>query len=142
MTCVARNKYLLPIPLDNLISIDTHSSPAHLGRLENAVDFVAPENTIVLAGCREQSRTVKDDSDIGGPSVNFWDYSNFISIKHQNEEYSRYDHLVCGSSKVRVGEMVTTGQEIAKVGMTGFTFLPHLHFQVFVFTGPNVWEDY
>ena len=34
------------------------------------------------------------------------------------------------------------GQEIAKVGMTGFTYLPHLHFQVFVFTGPNLWEDY
>ena len=49
MVYVARNKYLPPIPLDNLISTDTHSSPAHLGRLENAVDFVAPENTTILA---------------------------------------------------------------------------------------------
>ena len=43
MTCVARNKYQLPISRDNLISIDTHSSPAHSGKLENAVDFVASE---------------------------------------------------------------------------------------------------
>ena len=49
MTYVARNKYQLPIPFDKLVSVDTHSSPAHLGKLENAVDFVASENTIVLA---------------------------------------------------------------------------------------------
>jgi len=49
MIYVARNKYQLPISLDNLISIDSHSSPAHLGKLENAVDFVALENTTVLA---------------------------------------------------------------------------------------------
>ena len=46
MTYVARNKYQLPISLDKLVSIDTHSSPAHFGKLENAVDFVASENTI------------------------------------------------------------------------------------------------
>jgi len=142
MTYVARNKYQLPISLDNLISIDTHSSPAHFERLKNAVDFIAPENTTVLAAARGTVTYVKDDSEIGGPSVSFWDYSNFISIKHQNEEYTRYDHLAFGSSKVRVGEIVSAGQEIAKVGMTGFTYLPHLHFQVFVFTGPNLFEDY
>jgi murein DD-endopeptidase MepM/ murein hydrolase activator NlpD len=142
MTYVARNKYQLPIPLDRLISIDTHSSPAHSGKLENAVDFVAPEDTIVLAAAEGTVMYVKDDSDIGEPLINFWNYSNFISLKHQNEEYTRYDHLAFGSSKVRVGEIVTAGQEIAKIGMTGYTYLPHLHFQVFVFTGPNLWEDY
>ena len=142
MTYVARNRYQLPISLDNLISIDTHSSPAHLGRLENAVDFVAPENTIGTSPAEGTVTYVKDDSGIGGPSVNFWAYSNFISIKHQNEEYTRYDHLAFGSSRVKVGDIVSAGQEIAKIGMTGFTYLPHLHFQVFVFTGPNLWEDY
>jgi murein DD-endopeptidase MepM/ murein hydrolase activator NlpD len=142
MAYVARNKYQLPISLDNLISIETHSSPAHSGKLENAVDFVASENTVVLAAAEGTITYVKDDSYIGGPSLNFWDYSNFISIKHQNEEYTRYDHLAFGSSKVRVGEIVMAGQEIAEVGMTGYTYLPHLHFQVFVFTGPNLWEDY
>jgi murein DD-endopeptidase MepM/ murein hydrolase activator NlpD len=38
------------------------------------------------------------------------------------------------SSKVKVGQAVSEGQEIAKVGMTGYTFRPHLHFQVFIFT--------
>ena len=142
MANVTRNKYQLPIPLDKLISIDTDSSPAHAGKLENAIDFVAPENTIVLAAAEGTVTYVKDYSYIGGSSVTFWDYSNFISIKHQNEEYTRYDHLAFGSSKVSVGDIVIAGQEIAKVGMTGYTYLPHLHFQVFVFTGPNLWEDY
>ena len=26
--------------------------------------------------------------------------------------------------------------------MTGYTFIPHLHFQIFIFTGPNIWTDY
>jgi hypothetical protein len=26
--------------------------------------------------------------------------------------------------------------------MTGFTYLPHLHFQVFVITGPDFWNDF
>ena len=139
MAYVATNKYQLPIPLDKLTRIDTHSSPVHAGKLENAIDF-ASENITVLAAAPGTVTYVKKDSDIGGPSVNFWDYSNFISIKHQNEEYTRYDHRACGSRKVRVGDIVKAGQEIAKVGMTGSR--AHLHFQVFIFTGPNLWEDY
>jgi murein DD-endopeptidase MepM/ murein hydrolase activator NlpD len=114
MAYVARNKYQLPISLDNLISIETHSSPAHSGKLENAVDFVASENTVVLAAAEGTITYVKDDSYIGGPSVNFWDYSNFISIKHQNEEYTRYDHLAFGSSKVRVGEIVRAVKKLRR----------------------------
>jgi murein DD-endopeptidase MepM/ murein hydrolase activator NlpD len=142
MEFVTRNQYQLPIPYETLISIDTDSSPAHWGKLGNAVDFIAPLNTPVLASADGVVTYVKDDSDIGGPSVNFWDYSNFISIRHQHEEYTRYDHLAVGSSKVKVGEIVKVGQTIGRVGMTGYTYLPHLHFQVFVFTGPNLWEDY
>jgi hypothetical protein len=26
--------------------------------------------------------------------------------------------------------------------MTGYMFIPHLHFQVFVITGINIWIDY
>ena len=55
---------------------------------------------------------------------------------------SRYDHLEYGSAKVRVGQQVRAGQEIAKVGMTGYTYIPHLHFHVFVFTGYNIWTDF
>jgi hypothetical protein len=42
----------------------------------------------------------------------------------------------------RFGQHVRAGEEIAKVGMTGYTYLPHLHFQVFVVTGFNMWTDF
>ena len=61
---------------------------------------------------------------------------------HANEEYSRYNHLAPQSSKVKVGQAVSEGQEIAKVGMTGYTFHPHLHFQVFIFNGTHSWIDF
>jgi murein DD-endopeptidase MepM/ murein hydrolase activator NlpD len=61
---------------------------------------------------------------------------------HKNNEFSRYDHLTFKSSNVKVGQFVKKGQKIAEVGMTGYTFIPHLHFQIFIFTGPYIWTDY
>ena len=52
------------------------------------------------------------------------------------------DHLDYHSSKVKQGQRVYAGQEIAKVGMTGYTYIPHLHFQIFSFTGRNIWTDF
>jgi len=41
-----------------------------------------------------------------------------------------YAHLYPNSSKVKVGDMVTSGQELAGVGTTGYSTGPHLHYQV------------
>jgi murein DD-endopeptidase MepM/ murein hydrolase activator NlpD len=138
----AVNHYLLPVPKDALQRIDKTSSPAHTGRLKHAIDFIVAQNTPVLAAADGIVTFVRDDSYTGGPSIEYWYNSNFIVIQHANGEYSRYDHLAERSSRVRVGQHVKAGQAIAKVGMTGFTFMPHLHFQVFIFTGENIWMDF
>ncbi len=44
----AKNVYTIPIPREMLQRID-RSSPAHVGKLQNAVDFIAPKGTPVLA---------------------------------------------------------------------------------------------
>jgi murein DD-endopeptidase MepM/ murein hydrolase activator NlpD len=136
------NKYKLPVPKDLLQRVDRTSSPAHLGKLRNAIDLIVDKDTPVLAAADGMVTFVKDISDIGGPNPAYWEYTNFIVIMHSNGEYSRYDHLSYNSSKVIVGQHVIAGEEIAKVGMTGYTYLPHLHFQVFVFTGSNMWTDF
>jgi murein DD-endopeptidase MepM/ murein hydrolase activator NlpD len=138
----AINKYKLPVPKDLLQRIDRSSSPAHVGKLRNAIDFIADKGTPVLAADDGIIIFVKDSSNIGGSDPMYWRHTNFIVIMHSNGEYSRYDHLSYGSSKVKVGQHVRAGEEIAKVGMTGYTYLPHLHFQVFVFTGSNMWTDF
>lgn len=74
--------------------------------------------------------------------MEYWLDSNFIVLKHRRGEYSRYDHLAHKSAMVGVGQSVKKGEIIGRVGMTGFTYLPHLHFQVFVLTGSNPWTDF
>jgi murein DD-endopeptidase MepM/ murein hydrolase activator NlpD len=142
MSNYAVNRYELPVPKDLLKCIDRTSSPAHLGQLRNAIDFIVDEEIPVLAAADGMVTFVNDSSYIGGSSPMYWNYTNFIVIMHPSGEYSRYDHLSCNSSKVRVGQDIKTGEEIARVGMTGFTYVPHLHFQVFVVTGINMWTDF
>ena len=55
---------------------------------------------------------------------------NYITIKHQNGEYSTICHIKKGTFKVKEGEFVKEGQVIAKVGNSGNTMGPHIHFQV------------
>ena len=139
---IALNRYHLPVPKYSIQRIDRKTSPAHIGKLRNAIDFVVPEYTSVLAAADGIITFVKDDSKIGGPNPAYWNFSNFISIMHDNNEWSRYDHLRSNSSNIKQGQRVQQGQKIAKVGMTGYTYIPHLHFQIFIFTGPNIWTDF
>ncbi len=55
---------------------------------------------------------------------------NHIVLKHANEEYSFYGHLITDSITIRKGDRVKQGQVIAKVGHTGMSGCPHLHFQL------------
>ena len=56
------------------------------------------------------------------------DYGNMIEIDHGNGLVSRYAHA--SQRLVKLGDVVLKGQEIAKVGSTGHSTGPHLHFEV------------
>lgn len=53
---------------------------------------------------------------------------NYIVIDHGNKKGSLYQHLQ--SFSVKVGQTVNQGQEIAKMGSTGVSTGPHLHFEI------------
>ncbi|MCL2766329.1 MAG: M23 family metallopeptidase, partial [Peptococcaceae bacterium] len=54
-------------------------------------------------------------------------YGNYVSVKDQFNEYS-YAHL--NSISVRTGQEVSVGTELGKVGSTGISTGPHLHFEI------------
>lgn len=55
---------------------------------------------------------------------------NHVIIQHENGEFSFYLHMKTGSVIVKVGDVVSKGQEIGKLGNSGNSTEPHLHFHV------------
>jgi len=55
-------------------------------------------------------------------------YGNIIQIKHNKEYVTAYAHL--SAMNVKVGQHVRQNQLIGKVGRTGRTTGPHLHYEV------------
>jgi len=69
-----------------------------------------------------------EDNPIGQVNTqNNW--GNVIIIWHYGNYYSALCHLKKGTIKVNEGEIVRRGQIIAKVGNSGRSPVPHLHFQ-------------
>ncbi len=66
-------------------------------------------------------RVSQDSKDVRG---------NYIVIKAEHSEYVTLCHIKKGSFKVKEGDIVKQGQEIAKVGNSGRTKGAHIHMQV------------
>lgn len=62
-------------------------------------------------------------------------YGNFVVIDHGNGEMSVLAHLRQGSVAVRVGDAVGQGDVVARVGSSGSSLFPHLHYQLVTGTG-------
>ncbi|RAX56128.1 peptidoglycan DD-metalloendopeptidase family protein [Helicobacter sp. 10-6591] len=85
------------------------------------VDYAAPKGTkVVSAGNGVVSFVGKK----GG-------YGNVIEIRHENGLKTIYAHLDSFAPGMQSGRPVKRGQYIAKVGSTGLSTGPHLHFGVY-----------
>jgi murein DD-endopeptidase MepM/ murein hydrolase activator NlpD len=108
---------------------------SHKERTRNAVDFIIPEGTPILAARPGIVVRVKSDSKIGGPNPKFFGKGNFITIVHKDGTFADYLHLKYKGVKVKVGDHVKQGQVIGHSGNTGWSMAPHLHFIVWKFVG-------
>jgi murein DD-endopeptidase MepM/ murein hydrolase activator NlpD len=110
---------------DVLAAADGKVVAAVDGMLEDTAVLKRPGESDDAYGARVQQYQAgllaKGEDALGG---------NFVMIDHGNNEYSLYAHLRTGSVKVTVGETVKAGQPIGKLGSSGNSSEPHLHFQV------------
>jgi murein DD-endopeptidase MepM/ murein hydrolase activator NlpD len=90
------------------------------GRLafHSGIDYAAPHGSKVLSA---GAGTVTFVGQISG-------YGNVVEVTHINGLVTRYGHL--SSFLAKEGQKVTTGTPIARVGSTGRSTGPHLHFEV------------
>ena len=84
----------------------------------SGLDFAAPQGTTVLSAGKGVVSFVGTRSG----------YGNVVEVTHANGLISRYAHLSGFLSEE--GQAVNTGTPIAKVGSTGRSTGPHLHFEV------------
>jgi murein DD-endopeptidase MepM/ murein hydrolase activator NlpD len=93
------------------------SQEAH-ARQHKGVDIAAPMGTPVTAAAEG---VVTAAGRNGG-------YGNFVEVRHPNGLRTFYAHL--SRIDVRAGSRVEAGQGIGRVGSTGYSTGPHLHFEV------------
>ena len=107
----------------------------HHGDGMYAVDFSMDEGTPVVSFKPGVIMDIKEDSDTNciddGIELEDCTHANFVKIDHGDFTFSTYHHLEQWSVEVEVGEIVGWGHQIGKVGNTGYSTGPHLHFEVF-----------
>jgi len=86
-------------------------------RRHEGIDYAADVGTPVMAA---GDGVVRQAGRAGG-------YGNLVEIRHANGIVTRYGHL--SRILTRSGARVTQGQVIGRVGATGLTTGPHLHYE-------------
>jgi len=126
-------QYQLPLPYGKnkrfRISQGFKGKYSHSGRGNRyAVDIAMPVGEpvrVVKAGVVADGR---DDFSIGGAANYFLDKANHVTVMHDDGTYGIYAHILYGSMAVEIGERVLPGQVLARIGNTGYSTGPHLHF--------------
>ncbi|MBF0183674.1 MAG: peptidoglycan DD-metalloendopeptidase family protein [Magnetococcales bacterium] len=95
-------------------------------RAHKGVDYAAPQGTPVRAS--------------GDGRVTFigrkGDYGQMITVRHNDTYSTAYAHLSAFNRNLRVGSPVKQGDVIGRVGTTGASTGPHLHYEVRVHDEP------
>ena len=66
----------------------------------------------------------------GAPNIANIECGNGVVIDHGGGWETQYCHMARGSLQVKVGDRVSAGQALGKVGLSGDTEFPHLHITV------------
>jgi murein DD-endopeptidase MepM/ murein hydrolase activator NlpD len=106
-----------PVVRPTVGSVSSEYGP-RWGTMHKGIDFAAPMGAPVRAAV---GGTVKSAGWNGG-------YGNVVEIDHGNGTTTLYAHN--SAMNVQPGQRVQAGDVIAKIGSTGHSTGPHLHFEV------------
>lgn len=85
-----------------------------------------------------------DATDLGQVEKQYGEHvridGNHVLIRHASGELSLYAHLFKNSVCVKARETVRAGQQVGRVGSSGSSYLPHLHFHAMLngIEGPGI----
>jgi murein DD-endopeptidase MepM/ murein hydrolase activator NlpD len=97
-------------------------NPFHKGTYHHeGIDFIASRDASVFATASGKVISVRKSDMPAGEG-------NSIEIDHGNGFKTRYTHL--GNMHVKRGSLVSKGQVIAQVGISGGSAAPHLHYEI------------
>jgi murein DD-endopeptidase MepM/ murein hydrolase activator NlpD len=88
------------------------------GHFHGGIDMAAPAGTAVHAAAAGRASVAWSPAG----------YGRFVVVQHGGGIATLYGHL--DSTALRSGDAVEAGQEIGRVGSTGLSTGPHLHFEV------------
>ena len=108
----------------------SHKTGSHVGKGALAWDFAMPVGTPIIAPAAGTIRAVRQDSTRYGCDSSYAYDANYVILAFDDGTELLFLHLQANSSPLSVGDRVRAGDMIGKVGMSGWTCGPHLHFQV------------
>ncbi len=97
------------------------SKKAYASGKHNGIDFAGPYGTAIYAAASGKV--------IGTGNLGKYAYGRWVAIDHGNGMVTLYGHM--SSAGVTNGEKVDKGDQIGKIGSTGYSTGNHLHFTVF-----------
>ncbi len=112
--------FRIPLPAGVLTSSYgmRHSPIDGVHRMHNGIDLAAPDGTLVFAARGGQVVASGEDVVLG----------LYLIIEHEGGWRTVYGHL--SSVSVMLNQKVLSGTMIGKVGSTGLSTGPHLHFEI------------
>ena len=142
-----RTFYRLPWKAGKLhqVTQGNHGSLTHNGPQQFAFDFVMPKNTVGRATRGGVVRAVVENltatsnpkaveiiEDLFGKeaALKVWKPGNSLWIEHMDGSWSYYTHMLPGGVIPEEDDVVERGDKVVKVGGTGNSTKPHLHYHV------------
>jgi hypothetical protein len=95
-----------------------------------AVEGAAPENPGRPGDESDPEQLARQAATVEQLGLRAGLMGNHVILRHPGDEHSLYVHLVTGSPTVKPGDPVRQGQVIGRLGNSGISGGPHLHFSL------------